>query len=64
MPLHRVWRQQRDLPWAMLLRFWGFPNLQAINRDAHRVKSAAETSHRAAEVADRAAESRRPDNAV
>ena len=63
-PLHRVWRQQRDLPWAALLRFWGFPNLQAINRDAHRVKSAAETSHRAAEVADRAAESRRPDNAV
>ena len=63
-PLHRVWRQQRDLPWAALLRFWGFPNLQAINRDAHRVKSAAETSRRAAEVADRAAESRRPDNAV
>ena len=55
-PLHRVWRKQRDLPWAALLQYWGFPNLQAINRDAHRLKSAAETSHRAAEVANRAAQ--------
>ena len=63
-PLHRVWRQRRDLPWAALLQFWGFPNLQAINRDAHREKSAAETSHRAAEVADPAVGSRPPDDVV
>ena len=63
-PLHRIWHKQRDLPWATLLRFWGFPNLQAINRDAHRLKSAAEASHRAAKSADATAVSGLPDNGV
>ncbi len=45
-PLHRVWREHRALPWPDLLGFWGRPNLRAINRDAHVQKSAAETSQR------------------
>ncbi len=64
MPLHRVWRMQGDLPWAALLRFWGFPNLQAINREAHRLKSAAEASYRAAEVTKRTADGILPDAIV
>jgi len=27
-PLFRVWREHRDPPWPLLLRFWGVPNLQ------------------------------------
>ena len=34
-PLFRVWRDYRDLPWPTLLGFWGLPNLQVVNRDAH-----------------------------
>jgi hypothetical protein len=45
-PLYRVWRDHRDLPWPDLLRFWGFPNLQAINRAAHCDKSAGEAGER------------------
>lgn len=45
-PLFRVWRQHRDLAWPQLLDFWGRPNLQVINRDAHVEKSAAEASAR------------------
>lgn len=47
-PLFRVWREHRDTPWPRLLAFWGFPNLQVINRDAHRVKCAAEARARGA----------------
>lgn len=46
LPLFRVWREHRDLAWPDLLGFWGFPNLQAINREAHRGKTAAEAVHR------------------
>ncbi len=46
-PLHQAWRRHRDLPWPDLLGFWGFPNLQAINRDAHARKSAGEAGDRA-----------------
>jgi hypothetical protein len=45
-PLFRVWREQRDTDWPVLLRYWGLPNLQVINRDVHAGKSAAETSAR------------------
>lgn len=45
-PLFRVWRQHRDMPWPDLLDFWGLPNLQVINRDAHRLKCAAEAGTR------------------
>lgn len=46
-PLHRVWRDQRETPWPDLLAYWGRPNLQVINRDAHRQKCAAEAGARA-----------------
>ena len=29
------WSENRDLPQPKLLDFWGLPNLQVINRDAH-----------------------------
>jgi hypothetical protein len=45
-PLFRVWREHRDVAWPQLLNFWGIPNLQVINRDAHAEKSAAEASTR------------------
>jgi len=32
------WSENRDLPWPKLLDFWGLPNLQVINRDAHAAK--------------------------
>ena len=48
MPLFRVWRDHRDLPWPALLGFWGVPNLRAINRPAHVVKCAIEAGDRAA----------------
>ncbi len=41
-PLFRVWREQRDTAWPALLGYWGLPNLQVINREAHVEKSAAE----------------------
>ena len=53
-PLHAVWRRHRDEPWAGLLRYWGFPNLQAIDAVAHRLKSAAEATARATASAARA----------
>lgn len=46
LPLFRVWREHRDRPWVELLGFWGVPNLQVINRDAHAAKCAAEASYR------------------
>lgn len=45
-PLFRVWREHRDMPWPELLGFWGLPNLQVINRDAHAVKCAVEAGLR------------------
>ncbi|MDX7950634.1 hypothetical protein P7D22_05505 [Lichenihabitans sp. Uapishka_5] len=46
-PLFRVWRQERDRPWPELLSYWGWPNLQAVNRPAHRAKTAGEARSRA-----------------
>jgi len=34
-PLFRVWSDHRNEPWPKLLGYWGLPNLQVINRDAH-----------------------------
>lgn len=45
-PLVTAWREHRQTPWPTLLRFWGIPNLQAVNRDAHRAKSAREAISR------------------
>jgi hypothetical protein len=47
-PLFRVWSEHRNTPWAELLGFWGLPNLQVINRDAHAAKCAAEARDRGA----------------
>jgi hypothetical protein len=47
LPLYRVWRDHRDLPWPQLLRFWGVQNLQVINRPAHVDKCAEEAGERA-----------------
>ena len=46
-PLHVVWRRHRETAWPALLAFWGAPNLQVINRDAHRTKCAREAEARA-----------------
>jgi hypothetical protein len=35
------------MPWPALLGFWGLPNLQVINREAHVAKCADEAGHRA-----------------
>ena len=45
-PLFKVWKEHRDLPWPQLLGFWGMPNLQLINRDMHAAKCAAEAGYR------------------
>jgi hypothetical protein len=45
-PLFRVWGEHRDAPWPSLLDYWGLPNLQAINRDAHAEKCASEARDR------------------
>ena len=45
-PLYRVWREHRDTDWPRLLGFWGVPNLQVINRDAHAAKCAVEANDR------------------
>lgn len=45
-PLYRVWREHRDASWPDLLAFWGAPNLQVINRDAHLAKCADEAGDR------------------
>ena len=45
-PLFRVWREHRDLPWPALLGFWGITNLQVVNRDAHVAKCATEAGSR------------------
>jgi hypothetical protein len=45
-PLFRVWREHREHDWPSLLSYWGLPNLQVINRDAHAAKCAVEASTR------------------
>jgi hypothetical protein len=45
-PLFQVWRERRDEPWPSLLDYWGLPNLQVINRDAHVEKCASEANYR------------------
>lgn len=45
-PLFRVWNEHRETPWPALLDYWGLPNLQAINRDAHVAKCADEARER------------------
>ena len=45
-PLFRVWGEHRDTPWPALLAYWGLPNLQVINRDAHVTKCASEARDR------------------
>jgi hypothetical protein len=45
-PLFRVWGEHRNAPWPALLDFWGLPNLQVINRDAHAAKCVAEARDR------------------
>jgi len=47
-PLFRVWHERRDTPWPALLDYWGLPNLQVINRDAHAAKCASEVRDRRA----------------
>ncbi len=47
-PLFGVWNEYQDVPWPKLLDFWGLPNLQVINRDAHAAKSALEARGRRA----------------
>jgi hypothetical protein len=46
MPLFRVWDERREAPWPALLGFWGFPNLQVINREVHAAKCAEEAKYR------------------
>jgi hypothetical protein len=40
--------EYRGTAWPKLLEFWGLPNLQVINRDAHAAKSAFEAQARSA----------------
>jgi hypothetical protein len=47
-PLFRVWREYRDAPWPELLRYWGVPNLQVINREAHVAKRSTAARNRRA----------------
>jgi len=54
-PLFQVWREHRETPWPQLLGFWGLPNLQVINREAHVEKCADEAGYRR-QRADEAAE--------
>ena len=47
-PLFRVWGEHRGAPWPGLLDYWGLPNLQMINREAHVAKCATEAQDRRA----------------
>jgi hypothetical protein len=53
-PLYRVWGEHRDTDWPRLLAFWGVPNLQVINRDAHAAKCASEANDRSTRRAEAA----------
>jgi hypothetical protein len=48
MPLYRVWSEHCRTAWPDLLAYWGLPNLQVINRDAHVRKCANEARDRSA----------------
>jgi hypothetical protein len=45
-PLYRVWNEYRGGRWPDLLDYWGLPNLQVINREAHVLKCADEARDR------------------
>lgn len=45
-PLFSVWQSREEHAWPDILRFWGGPNLQVVNRDEHRAKCAAEAGVR------------------
>jgi hypothetical protein len=51
-PLFQVWAEHRDTAWPELLDYWGLPNLQLINRDAHVAKCAEEARHRSGKRAE------------
>ena len=53
-PLYRVWGEHRAADWPRLLAYWGVPNLQVINRDAHAAKCASEANDRSARRAEAA----------
>jgi hypothetical protein len=57
-PLFEVWREHRQMPWPSLLRYWGMPNLQVINREVHLEKCAGEAGLRARIASDAIASSR------
>ncbi len=63
-PLFRVWREHRDMSWPALLGFWGLPNLQVINRDAHASKCAAEAMTRRKVVGEAPTVNRHPEVAM
>ena len=44
--LFLVWRDHRGKAWPKLLSYWGLPNLQVINREAHVAKCAVEARYR------------------
>ena len=44
--LFLVWRDHRHEAWPKLLSYWGLPNLQVINREAHVAKCAVEARYR------------------
>ncbi len=46
-PLFQVWRDHRCEEWPKLLAYWGLPNFQVINRDAHVAKCAIEVRYKA-----------------
>ena len=45
-PLFSVWNDHRDVSWPNLLDFWGLPNLQVVNLEAHITKSVLEARDR------------------
>jgi hypothetical protein len=45
-PLHRVWHERSNHEWPSMLWYWGVPNLQVINPDAHAAKCLAEAQAR------------------
>jgi hypothetical protein len=53
-PLFGVWRDRRHEPWPKLLDYWGLPNLQVINRQAHVAKCASEARSRNLKTSTRA----------
>jgi hypothetical protein len=59
-PLFRVWRDHRDLPWPTLLAFWGLPNLQVVSCEVHLRKSLEEGVERRSAQRQRAGVGDRP----